>query len=63
MDLQLRVWIADAEKGVTNVRSEVLLNIWRLFHENGIEFPFPQRDVYLKPDSAIAVKIERDGKE
>ena len=63
VDLQLRVWIADAEKGVTNVRSEVLLNIWRLFHENGIEFPFPQRDVYLKPDSAIAVKIERDGKE
>jgi small-conductance mechanosensitive channel len=63
VDLELRIWIADADKGVTNVRSEVMLNIWRLFHENGIEFPFPQRDVHIKPDSAIAVKIEKDGGE
>lgn len=63
VDLQLRIWIKDAEKGVTNVRSEVLLNIWRLFHEHAIEFPFPQRDVYLKPDSAIAVKLEKDSQE
>ena len=60
VDLQLRIWIADAEKGVTNVRSEVLVNIWLLFHEHGIEFPFPQRDVFIKPDSAIAVKLEKD---
>ena len=61
VDLELRVWIADTEQGVTNVRSEVMLNIWRLFHEHGIEFPFPQRDVLIKPDSAIAVKLEKDG--
>ncbi|MBG0791844.1 MAG: mechanosensitive ion channel [Desulfovibrionaceae bacterium] len=60
VDLQLRVWIADAEKGVTNVRSEIMCNIWRLFHEHGIEFPFPQRDVLIKPESALAVKIEKD---
>ena len=63
VDLELRVWIADAEKGVTNVRSEVLLQVWRLFHENDIEFPFPQRDVLIKPDSAIAVKLEKDDRE
>lgn len=61
VDLQLRVWIADAEQGVTNVRSQVMLNIWHLFHENGIEFPFPQRDVLLKEGSSIAVKVEKDG--
>lgn len=60
VDLQLRIWIEDANRGVTNVRSEVMLNIWRLFHEHGVEFPFPQRDVFLKPDSAIAVKLEKD---
>ncbi|WP_319470246.1 mechanosensitive ion channel domain-containing protein [uncultured Pseudodesulfovibrio sp.] len=59
VDLQLRVWIADSPQGVTNVRSEVMLNIWRLFHENGIEFPFPQRDVLLKPDSQLSVNISR----
>ncbi len=60
VDLQLRIWIADAEKGVTNVRSEVLLNIWKLFHKHGIDFPFPQREILLKSDSALTVKIEKD---
>lgn len=60
VDLQLRVWIDDADQGVTNVRSQVLLNIWNLFNENGIEFPFPQRDVMLKPESALTVKIEKE---
>jgi len=59
LDLQLRIWIKDAERGVTNVRSQVMLNIWRLFNEHGIEFPFPQRDVLIKPDSAIAVKLDK----
>lgn len=63
VDLELRIWIADAEKGVTNVRSEVMLRIWRLFHENGIEFPFPQRDVLIKPDSALAVTLSREDEE
>lgn len=60
VDLQLRIWISDAERGVVNVRSEILLNIWRLFNENGIEFPFPQRDVMLKQDSCIKVQVEKD---
>jgi small-conductance mechanosensitive channel len=60
VDLQLRLWISDANKGITNVRSEVLVNIWNLFHENNIEFPFPQRDVLLKAESALKVKIEKD---
>ncbi len=47
VDLELRVWIQDAEKGLSNVKSEIYLRIWDLFHENGIEFPFPQRDVHL----------------
>lgn len=63
VDLQLRVWIADAEKGVTNVRSQVMLNIWHLFHEHGIEFPFPQRDVLLKEGSSLSVTVDKPDKE
>lgn len=59
VDLELRLWIRDSESGVVNVRSEVLLNIWNLFHENGIEFPFPQRDLLLKEDSRLSVTIEK----
>lgn len=58
VDLELRIWIADAESGVSSVRSGVLLNVWNLFHEHDITIPFPQRDVLLKPDSALAVRLE-----
>ncbi len=47
VDLELRVWIDDPEGGVVNVASDIRLAIWDLFHENGIEFPFPQRDLHI----------------
>lgn len=59
VNLELRVWIADANDGVGNIKSDLLLRIWNLFHENGIEFPFPQRDVLLKPGSALAVTLDK----
>ena len=58
VDLEVRIWIKDAPDGVANVGSPVLLKIWDLFKENGIEFPFPQRDVLLKPESALTVKMD-----
>jgi small-conductance mechanosensitive channel len=48
VDLELRIWIGDPEKGISNVSSAVRLAIWDSFAENGIEIPFPQRDVYIK---------------
>jgi len=48
VDLELRFWIEDPHNGVGRVRSDALLRIWDLFHENGIEFPFPQRDINFK---------------
>lgn len=47
IDLELRFWIDDPSNGVGNIRSEVLLGIWDRFKENGIEIPFPQRDVRI----------------
>jgi small-conductance mechanosensitive channel len=48
VNLDVRFWISDAELGVRNVSSGVYLEIWKLFHENGIEIPFPQRDIHIK---------------
>lgn len=59
VNLELRAWIADTNDGVTNIKSDVLKRIWDLFHEHGVEFPFPQRDVLLKPGSALAVTVDR----
>lgn len=51
IDLQIRFWINDASGGVANVRSEVLIEVWRSFKENGISIPFPQREVLIKHES------------
>ena len=48
VDLELRFWIDDPSNGVGNIRSAVLLAIWDKFKDNGIEIPFPQRDLHIK---------------
>lgn len=47
VNFQLRIWIADAQNGVQNVKSSVLLAVWETFQEHGIEIPYPQRDVHI----------------
>jgi small-conductance mechanosensitive channel len=48
VDLELRFWISDAQNGVHNISSEVLLEIWDLFRDNGITIPLPQRQVHVQ---------------
>ena len=45
--LELRVWYTDPEKGITNLKSDIYLAIWKRFKESGITIPFPQRDVHI----------------
>ena len=47
VDLTLSVWIADAENGTASLQSEIYLTIWRLFKENDISIPYPQREVRI----------------
>ncbi len=48
VDHEILVWIRDPEAGVGNVQSEILNRLWVLFKENGVELPFPQRDIRVK---------------
>lgn len=48
VDHEILVWISDPEQGVGSVRSEILNRVWTLFKENGIDIPFPQRDIRIK---------------
>lgn len=47
IELELNTWINDAEAGQGNLRSDLLLAIWKKFREQGIEVPYPQREVRL----------------
>lgn len=51
IDHEILCWIADPEAGVGNVRSAVLNRLWELFKENGIEIPFPRREVLIRNQS------------
>jgi small-conductance mechanosensitive channel len=68
VNFTIHCWIVDPEEGVGNVRSEVLKKLWDLFHENGIEIPFPQRDLNLRDNAqfqqlvaAISQRSEKGG--
>ncbi len=57
VDMEIRFWISDPQGGVSNIKSAVLLRVWDLFHENGIEIPFPQRDLHLRSVSPDAKAV------
>jgi small-conductance mechanosensitive channel len=48
LKLQLRFWIGDAQNGVQNVKSDVLLQIWDRFKQTGVRVPYPQRDLHIR---------------
>jgi small-conductance mechanosensitive channel len=48
VDLEIRAWIDDPQNGRGGVINECLLKVWDKFHENDIEFPYPQRDIHIK---------------
>ena len=58
VDLELRLWISDPANGLSNVRSDILLHIWEMFHEHGVEIPFPQRDIHLRTPAEIKVSVQ-----
>ncbi len=41
-------WINDVREGRYRQVNNVMMKIWKKFKENGIEIPFPQRDVHVK---------------
>lgn len=55
IEFEIQVWIDDPEEGVGNVRSDVLKQVWQMFKDNGVEIPFPQREIRFRN----ALKVER----
>ncbi|WP_051287097.1 mechanosensitive ion channel family protein [Algoriphagus mannitolivorans] len=47
VDFRVLFWV-DTMDIHLEMRNEVMMSIFDSFHENGIEIPFPKRDIYLK---------------
>jgi small-conductance mechanosensitive channel len=63
VNLVLRFWIDDPVRGVTNIKGEVYLSLWESFRDNGIELPFPQREIHIRrsqPDPPEPQRIPDD---
>ncbi len=56
INLVLRGWIADPEAGQANLISDIYLSLLHAFNTEGIEIPYPRRDVRY-------MNAERTGKE
>jgi small-conductance mechanosensitive channel len=51
IDLEICLWIADPEAGQIHLRSELFLGIWQAFKDNGIQIPYPQREIRILRDA------------
>ena len=49
LEFTLYFWIADPQNGQANVKSEVNLRILKGLRAAGIEIPYPQRVVHVRP--------------
>ena len=47
INLRVGFWVNDPENGFGGLFSDILLTIWQRFNEEGIELPFPQREVRI----------------
>jgi small-conductance mechanosensitive channel len=52
LNFVLRFWIRDPVDGITNVSGKVLLALWDAFKREGIEIPYPVRDVRIAPPAS-----------
>jgi len=57
IEFEILVWIKDPEEGLGNLRSDVLKRVWRNFSENGVQVPFPQRDLNLRDTPELRALI------
>ena len=52
-------WICDPIDGITNVRGMVMLALWDAFKREGIEIPYPMRDLQITKPVRVVIGDEQ----
>jgi small-conductance mechanosensitive channel len=60
MKFSLTFWIADPD-GMDNVKSEVMLSLWEAFKREGIEVPYPVREIRVRGALPVETVVEASG--
>ncbi|MFC7291365.1 mechanosensitive ion channel family protein [Hirschia litorea] len=60
VEIECRFWVDDPQNGISNVGSEVMLSVWDLFKENGIDIPLRQEEILIQSGSVLEVKMAKD---
>ena len=59
VELELTVWIRDAEEGQGSLRSGIYLDVLHAFRQEGVEIPYPQREVRVMPtNDMVAANVD-----
>ena len=53
INLEVGFWVADPENGTGGVRSDIGRAILQAFRTHGIEIPFPQRELRVRPPATV----------
>lgn len=53
LEFNLQVWTTDYSDRPRTLKSELYYSIFTIFRENGIEIPFPQRDIHIIKQESI----------
>jgi small-conductance mechanosensitive channel len=56
LDFNLRVWTREYTHRPGVLKSQLYYSIFKKFREEGIEIPYPQRDIHIKPDDRSYLK-------
>ena len=63
INLTLGYWINDPENSTLQLNSDILFEVWDEFQKNGIEIPFPQREIRVLNDFAEFNSSDNDEKQ
>ncbi len=61
MKYSLTFWISDPEAGMGNVRSDVMMALWDTFKREGIQVPYPVRDIRVRGALPIEAVLDASG--